>query len=96
LLKSAKRPVVYSGGGVINAGDRASAALVKFVRMTGFPCTSTLMGLGAYPSNDPQFLGMLGVVPHRQRTLRHFTFGSGKCLTHFLCQGLGVDREFSL
>jgi len=61
LLKSAKRPVIYTGGGVINAGDAATAALIEFVRKTGFPCTSTLMGLGAYPSNDPQFLGMLGM-----------------------------------
>jgi acetolactate synthase I/II/III large subunit len=61
LLKSAKRPVIYTGGGVINAGDAASEALRRFVRMTGFPCTSTLMGLGAYPANDPQFLGMLGM-----------------------------------
>jgi acetolactate synthase-1/2/3 large subunit len=61
LLKAAKRPVIYSGGGVINAGEAASAALVRFVRKTGIPCTSTLMGLGAYPSNDPQFLGMLGM-----------------------------------
>ncbi len=61
LLKAAKRPVIYSGGGVINAGDAASAALTKFVRKTGFPITSTLMGLGAYPSNDPLFLGMLGM-----------------------------------
>ncbi|HEY0420565.1 MAG TPA: thiamine pyrophosphate-binding protein, partial [Acetobacteraceae bacterium] len=61
LLKSARRPMIYTGGGVINAGDAASAALVEFVRKSGFPCTSTLMGLGAYPSNDPQFLGMLGM-----------------------------------
>jgi acetolactate synthase-1/2/3 large subunit len=61
LLKGAKRPMIYTGGGVINAGDAASAALVKFVRKTGFPCTSTLMGLGAYPASDPQFLGMLGM-----------------------------------
>ena len=61
LLRAAKRPIIYSGGGVINAGDAASAALVEFVRVTGTPCTSTLMGLGAYPSNDPQFLGMLGM-----------------------------------
>ncbi len=61
LLKGAKRPIVYSGGGVINSGDAASEALVAFVRATGVPCTSTLMGLGAYPSNDPQFLGMLGM-----------------------------------
>ena len=61
LLKRAVRPVVYSGGGVINAGPEASALLTEFVRLTGFPCTSTLMGLGAYPGADPQFLGMLGM-----------------------------------
>ena len=61
LLRGAKRPIIYSGGGVINSGDAASAALIAFVRATGMPCTSTLMGLGAYPSNDPQFLGMLGM-----------------------------------
>src|SRR5581483_10193045 len=61
LLKRAKRPVIYTGGGVINAGDAASAALTAFVRETGFPCTSTLMGLGAFPASDPRFLGMLGM-----------------------------------
>jgi len=61
LLKAAKRPIVYSGGGVINSGDAATAALIAFVQATGMPCTSTLMGLGAYPSSDPQFLGMLGM-----------------------------------
>jgi len=61
LLKSAKRPVIYSGGGVINAGPAASEALRELVRKTGFPCTSTLMGLGAYPAGDPLFLGMLGM-----------------------------------
>ena len=61
LLKQAKRPMVYTGGGVINAGPAASAALTQFVRMTGFPITNTLMGLGAYPASDPQFLGMLGM-----------------------------------
>ncbi|MBV9655239.1 MAG: biosynthetic-type acetolactate synthase large subunit, partial [Acetobacteraceae bacterium] len=61
LLKAAKRPVIYTGGGVINAGEDASRALIEFVRLTGFPCTSTLMGLGAYPAPDPQFLGMLGM-----------------------------------
>jgi acetolactate synthase-1/2/3 large subunit len=61
LLKRAKRPVIYSGGGVINAGREASSALIAFARMTGMPVTSTLMGLGAYPANDPQFLGMLGM-----------------------------------
>ncbi|WP_431271053.1 acetolactate synthase 3 large subunit [Dankookia sp. P2] len=61
LLKGAKRPIVYAGGGVINAGPEASRLLGEFVRMTGMPCTNTLMGLGAYPSTDPQFLGMLGM-----------------------------------
>ncbi len=61
ILKAAKRPIVYSGGGVINSGDEASALLTRFVRLTGFPCTSTLMGLGAFPAADPRFLGMLGM-----------------------------------
>jgi acetolactate synthase-1/2/3 large subunit len=61
LLKSARRPVIYTGGGVINAGDAASDALRRFARKTGYPVTSTLMGLGAYPANDPLFLGMLGM-----------------------------------
>ena len=61
LLKNAKRPMIYTGGGVINAGPQASEALTHFVRMTGFPCTNTLMGLGAFPASDPQFLGMLGM-----------------------------------
>ena len=61
LLKSAKRPIIYTGGGVINAGPAASEALRALVRKTGFPCTSTLMGLGAYPAGDPLFLGMLGM-----------------------------------
>jgi acetolactate synthase-1/2/3 large subunit len=61
LLKCAERPIVYTGGGVINAGPEASRLLMEFVRLTGFPCTSTLMGLGAYPASDPQFLGMLGM-----------------------------------
>ena len=60
-LKAAKRPIIYTGGGVINAGPAASAALTAFVRKIGYPITNTLMGLGAYPSNDPQFLGMLGM-----------------------------------
>ena len=61
LLKGARRPIVYSGGGVINAGDDATAGLRELVRLSGAPCTSTLMGLGAYPASDRQFLGMLGM-----------------------------------
>ena len=61
LLRRARRPMIYTGGGVINAGPAAAAALTQFVRSTGFPITNTLMGLGAYPASDPQFLGMLGM-----------------------------------
>ena len=61
LIQNAKKPVFYTGGGIINSGTAASEALIEFVRKTGFPITSTLMGLGAYPTTDPQFLGMLGM-----------------------------------
>ena len=61
LMAKAKRPIFYTGGGVINSGPLASARLRELVRMTGFPITSTLMGLGAYPASDKQWLGMLGM-----------------------------------
>lgn len=61
LMAHAKRPVFYVGGGLINAGDLACEALTALIRMTGFPVTATLMGLGAFPGSDPQFLGMLGM-----------------------------------
>ncbi len=61
LLKRAERPVIYAGGGVINAGPEAARLLTEFTRLTGFPITNTLMGLGAYPASDPLFLGMLGM-----------------------------------
>ncbi|MEO0672732.1 MAG: acetolactate synthase 3 large subunit [Pseudomonadota bacterium] len=61
LLGKAKKPVFYTGGGVINSGPKASELLRQFVRQTGFPITSTLMGLGAYPASDKQWLGMLGM-----------------------------------
>ncbi|MBY0436980.1 MAG: acetolactate synthase 3 catalytic subunit [Burkholderiales bacterium] len=59
LLMEAKRPMIYTGGGVI-LGE-ASADLAKLVRALGFPCTNTLMGLGGFPATDPQFVGMLGM-----------------------------------
>jgi acetolactate synthase-1/2/3 large subunit len=59
LLLEAERPMVYTGGGVILAN--ASAQLRELVKLTGFPCTNTLMGLGGYPATDKQFLGMLGM-----------------------------------
>ena len=61
LIAHAKRPIFYTGGGVINSGNQASKLLTEFVHMTGYPITNTLMGLGAYPASDPQFLGMLGM-----------------------------------
>jgi len=61
LMAKAKRPLFYTGGGVINSGPNAAKLLQQLVRLTGFPITNTLMGLGAYPASDPQFLGMLGM-----------------------------------
>jgi acetolactate synthase-1/2/3 large subunit len=61
MIAGAKRPILYSGGGVINAGPKASQLLRELVKVTGYPCTSTLMGLGALPASDPRFLGMLGM-----------------------------------
>ncbi|WP_369413072.1 acetolactate synthase 3 large subunit [Antarcticirhabdus aurantiaca] len=61
LLASAKRPVIYSGGGVINSGPEAVQLLRELVALTGAPITSTLMGLGAYPASGDNWLGMLGM-----------------------------------
>jgi acetolactate synthase-1/2/3 large subunit len=61
IMAAAKRPVFYTGGGVINSGPKASQLLRELVRLTGFPITTTLMGLGAYPASDKQWLGMLGM-----------------------------------
>ncbi len=61
LLAKAKKPILYTGGGVINAGPEASQALRDLAHLTGAPVTSTLMGLGAFPASDPQWLGMLGM-----------------------------------
>ena len=61
LISKAKKPVIYTGGGVINSGPKASDTLKEFVRLIGFPITSTLQGLGAFPGDDNQFIGMLGM-----------------------------------
>jgi acetolactate synthase-1/2/3 large subunit len=61
LIATAKRPVLYTGGGVINSGPKASKLLREFVAMTNIPITSTLMGLGAYPASGKEWLGMLGM-----------------------------------
>ncbi|RMA59959.1 acetolactate synthase large subunit [Acidovorax sp. 100] len=61
LISTARRPVFYGGGGLVNAGPDACEAFTQLVRLTGGPCTLTLMGLGAFPASDPQFVGMLGM-----------------------------------
>ena len=61
MIKKSSKPIFYTGGGVINSGPKASELLRELVSLTGFPITSTLQGLGAYPGDDPQFLGMLGM-----------------------------------
>src|SRR5687767_9469071 len=71
LLLEAERPMVYTGGGVVLSD--ASSQLRELVRQLGFPCTNTLMGLGAYPATDRQFLGMLGM---------HGTYESNMAMQH--------------
>ncbi|MBA2589555.1 MAG: acetolactate synthase 3 large subunit [Alphaproteobacteria bacterium] len=61
MMASAKRPVFYTGGGLINSGPEASKLLRELVDLTGFPITSTLMGLGAFPAARPEWLGMVGM-----------------------------------
>ena len=61
LIEKSSKPIFYTGGGVINSGPRATELLRELVSLTGFPITSTLQGLGAFPGNDSQFLGMLGM-----------------------------------
>jgi acetolactate synthase-1/2/3 large subunit len=61
LMSNSSKPVFYTGGGVINSGPQASTLLRELVSITGFPITTTLQGLGSYPGDDNQFLGMLGM-----------------------------------
>ena len=61
LMSKSSKPIFYTGGGVINSGPKASELLRELVYATGFPVTSTLTGLGAFPGNDNQFVGMLGM-----------------------------------
>ncbi|CAN7247686.1 acetolactate synthase 3 large subunit [Phenylobacterium sp. LjRoot164] len=61
LIAGARRPILYTGGGVINAGPRAAELLRELAKLTGAPVTSTLMGLGAFPASDPAWLGMVGM-----------------------------------
>ncbi|MSQ67927.1 MAG: acetolactate synthase 3 large subunit [Gammaproteobacteria bacterium] len=71
LILNAERPMIYSGGGVVI--DNAAAELTQFARLLGYPVTNTLMGLGAYPGSDPQFIGMLGM---------HGTYESNMAMHH--------------
>jgi len=61
LMAHAKRPLFYTGGGVVNSGKAACDLLRELVKLTGYPITSTLMGLGAFPAADPKWVGMLGM-----------------------------------
>src|SRR3546814_9139380 len=61
MLANAQRPILYTGGGVINSGPEASRLLRELAELTGAPVTSTLMGLGAFPASSPQCQGMLGM-----------------------------------
>jgi acetolactate synthase-1/2/3 large subunit len=61
MMAAAERPVFYTGGGIVNSGPQASALLRELVDLTGFPITSTLMGLGAFPASRPEWLGMVGM-----------------------------------
>ncbi|MBM3616914.1 MAG: biosynthetic-type acetolactate synthase large subunit [Alphaproteobacteria bacterium] len=89
LMAGAKRPVFYIGGGIINSGPKACAATTKFIRETGYPVTATLMGLGAFPENDPQYLGMLGM---------HGTLEANMCMAEcdvMICIGARFDDRIT-
>lgn len=61
LMAKAEKPIFYTGGGIINSGEKASKLLTELVHLTGYPITNTLMGLGGFPASDPHFIGMLGM-----------------------------------
>ena len=88
-LEKAKKPIIYSGGGVINAGPGASQLLRELVKETGFPITSTLMGLGAYPASGEGWVGMLGM---------HGTYEANLCMhdcDFMLCIGARFDDRIT-
>ncbi len=82
ILLAAKRPVIYTGGGVVQG--EGSALLTQLVKHLGYPVTNTLMGLGAFPATDPQFLGMLGM---------HGTYEANMAM-HFSDVVLGIGARF--
>ncbi|MDP3521594.1 MAG: biosynthetic-type acetolactate synthase large subunit [Hydrogenophaga sp.] len=85
LLRAARQPVLYGGGGLINAGPAACAAFTRLARTLNLPTTLTLMGLGAFPASDPRFLGMLGM---------HGTLEANQAMHHadlIVCVGARFD-----
>ncbi len=89
LIANAQRPVFYGGGGLINSGEEACAAFAGLVRQTQAPCTLTLMGLGAFPASDKQFLGMLGM---------HGTLQANLAMHHadlIICVGARFDDRIT-
>ncbi len=61
LIARAKKPLYYGGGGIVNSGERACQLFAEIIDMTGYPCTLTLMGLGAFPASDKRYLGLVGM-----------------------------------
>ncbi len=89
MMAQARRPLFYTGGGIINSGKEASHLLRELVKLSGFPITSTLMGLGAFPAADPQWLGMLGM---------HGTYEANMALHDcdlMICIGAGFDDRIT-
>ncbi|HRL20393.1 biosynthetic-type acetolactate synthase large subunit [Alcaligenes sp. SDU_A2] len=89
LIAHARRPVFYGGGGLINSGADACHAFTSLVQETGAPCTLTLMGLGAYPAKDAQFVGMLGM---------HGTLEANLAMHHadlIICVGARFDDRIT-
>lgn len=89
LIAKAKRPVFYGGGGLINSGLDACHAFAGLVQEVGAPCTLTLMGLGAYPASDDQFVGMLGM---------HGTLEANLAMHHadlIICVGARFDDRIT-
>ncbi len=89
LIAGAKKPIFYTGGGIINSGPEASARLIEFAHLTGVPVTNTLMGLGAFPASDPQFVGMLGM---------HGTYEANKAMHDcdvMVCLGARFDDRIT-
>ena len=96
LIANAKRPIFYTGGGVVNSGTRASKLLTELVKKTGYPITNTLMGLGSYPARDKQFLGMLGMHGTYEANLAMYNCDVMVCIgARFDDRVTGKISEFS-